>query len=128
MPWNFSQDRPIFQQIVDIIVMRILNGEYKTGDKLLPVRDFAVEAGVNPNTMQRALTEVENMGLIYTKRGDGRYVGENSVTVEKIKSEYVLRATHDYISSLKALGLQDEMIIQSVCEELKKQKTEGRNL
>ena len=71
MAWSFSTDRPIFQQIADIIVLKIISGEYPPGYRLNAVRDLALEAGVNPNTMQRALTTAEDGGIIYVRRGEG---------------------------------------------------------
>lgn len=120
MAWSFSDDKPIFQQIVDIITVKILSGQYRSGDKLLPVREFAVEAGVNPNTMQRALTAIEETGLIYTRRGDGRYVAENLAVADEIRKEYVKQNTKEYILRLRALGLDDEEILGAVNTGLKK--------
>ncbi len=77
MAWNLDGDRPIYIQLVEILQNKIIAGEYKPGEKLPSVRDFAQEAGVNPNTMQRAFANLEQMGLIVTMRTNGRTVADN---------------------------------------------------
>lgn len=114
MAWSFTNDRPIFQQIIDIIVLEIISGRYRPGEKLDTVRDFAVSAGVNPNTMQRALTEIENTGIIYTKRGDGRYVVEDMNIINEIRSKYVADKAKEFTVSLKKLGLSETEILDAV--------------
>lgn len=118
MAWNFSNDKPIFQQLVDIITVDIINGKYSPGEKLLPVRELAVMAGVNPNTMQRALAAVEESGLIYTKRGDGRYVSEDEGIVKSALQEYVVKIVRDFISAMKGLGLDENQILTFVKSSL----------
>lgn len=119
MSWSFSNDKPIFQQLVDIITLKIISEEYPTGSKLDAVRELAVTAGVNPNTMQRALAEIENTELIYTKRGDGRYVTEDADKIAAAKNAYVSERVRVFIESVKALGLDDGEILNAVKEELK---------
>ena len=119
MSWSFSNDKPIFQQLVDIITLKIISGEYPAGSKLEAVRELAVVAGVNPNTMQRALSEIEGTGLIYTKRGDGRYVTEDYSKIASIKEKYVNGYTEKYIESLKNLGLNNDEIAEAVKKLLK---------
>lgn len=118
MPWEFSNAKPIFQQLTDMITADIIRGKYKPGDKLEPVRDLAITAGVNPNTMQRALSEIENSGLIYTKRGDGRYVSEEKEIMDAVVQTYVQKSVTDFISALIALGLTKEQILASVQAQL----------
>lgn len=118
MSWSFSNDKPIFQQLKDIIILEIISGRYKPGDRLEAVRDLAVTAGVNPNTMQRALAEIESTGIIYTKRGDGRYVTENTEIISEIRKTYVTGKTRDFIKRLKTLGLNEKEIIQAVEDAL----------
>ena len=105
MAWSFSTDRPIFQQIADIIVLKIISGEYPPGYRLNAVRDLALEAGVNPNTMQRALTTAEDGGIIYVRRGEGRYVTEDTEKIAAFRIEYVLKQTREFASRMKSLGL-----------------------
>ena len=75
MALNFSNDKPIFEQIIDYIVMKISTNEYAQDERILSVRDYALQLGVNPNTVQRALTELERVGVLYSRRGEGRFVG-----------------------------------------------------
>ena len=105
MAWSFDADRPIFQQIEDILTARILAGQYAPGEKLPAVRELALEAGVNPNTMQRALADVEARGLVLTRRGDGRYVSEEEVAVRKARQQSAARYVDDMIAALTALGI-----------------------
>ena len=121
MSWSFTNDKPIFQQLVDIITLKIISGEYPTGSKLDAVRELAVTAGVNPNTMQRALAEIETTGLIFTKRGDGRYVTEDNDKINAEKNAYVTERVRLLIESVKALGLDDEEILKAVNNELRGQ-------
>lgn len=114
MSWSFSNDKPIFQQLVDIIILKIISGSYPPGGRLDAVRELAVTAGVNPNTMQRALAEVENTGIIYTKRGDGRYVTEDTEKIDALKKDYVSRKAQAFIESVDTLGLNEEEILQAV--------------
>lgn len=118
MPWSFCDSKPIFQQIVDTITVMILRGQYRAGDRLPAVRDFAVEAGVNPNTMQRALNIIEETGLIYTRRGDGRYVTENSDKASEIREKYVKENVKVLIENLSQLGLDEKTILDAVKREL----------
>ena len=74
MEWNFKSGIPIYTQIIDEMTMRIASGYYGPGDKLPSVRDLAMDAGVNPNTMQRALAELERRGLVFSERTSGRFV------------------------------------------------------
>ena len=121
MSWSFTNDKPIFQQLVDIITLKIISGEYPTGSKLDAVRELAVTAGVNPNTMQWALAEIETTGLIFTKRGDGRYVTEDNDKINAAKNAYVTERVRLLIESVKALGLDDGEILKAVNNELRGQ-------
>ena len=83
MAWELDSDRPIFIQIVERIQMEIISGKYSPGDKLPSVRDLAAVAAVNPNTMQKALTELERTGLVYSQRTSGRFITEDAKMIEK---------------------------------------------
>lgn len=121
MSWSFTNDKPIFQQLVDIITLKIISGEYPAGSKLEAVRELAVISGVNPNTMQRALAEIESTGLIFTKRGDGRYVTEDRDRINSAKEAYVTERVRLFIESVKALGLDDGEILKAVDNKLRRQ-------
>lgn len=127
MAWNFSNDKPIFQQLVEIITIRIISGKYNPGDKLESVRDLAVTAGVNPNTMQRALNEIENIGLIYAKRGDGRYVGEDQAVMDNARNDYVNKYVDEFIAGMAALHMTDIQIREALDLRLNEMNLKGGN-
>ncbi len=85
MPWNLTSDRPIFMQLIEIIQHDIISGKYAPGDKLPSVRDLASAAAVNPNTMQKALSELERSGLVYSQRTSGRFITEDHTMIEQLK-------------------------------------------
>ena len=85
MKWDFNDNQPIYSQIVDKITMNIVSGEYKAGQKLTSVRDLAAEASVNPNTMQKALAELERNGLVFSNRTSGRYITNDLEMLDEIK-------------------------------------------
>ncbi len=114
MPWEFTNDRPIFQQLSDIIVKDVVSGRYKPGEKLPAVRDIALTAGVNPNTMQRAFAEAENRGIILTKRGDGRYVTEDIELIKSISYKLLSDMAKGLVLSATELGFSGEEIIEIV--------------
>ncbi len=119
MSWNFSEDKAIFLQIAEEITNGIVNGKYMPGEKLPTVRDFAVQAGVNPNTMQRALTEIEQKGLIMTRRGDGRYVTGDTELIKSMGNKRLVEASTDFIASMIELGFCKEDILAQVKKTLK---------
>lgn len=120
MDWSFDNSIPIYAQLVQQFKLAIVSGEFKCGEKLPGVRDFAAQAGVNPNTMQRAFAELERLGLVYTQRGDGRYVTEDASAINGMKNTLAEEQTLKYISSMLALGFGTEQIllwINKVTEE-----------
>ena len=122
MTWNLNSDRPIYAQILDQITTRIICGIYEPGEKLPSVRDLAVEAGVNPNTMQRAFAQLEQSGLIKTLRGNGRTVTEDINMIEKVKHDIALTQIKEFFKNMKELGFSNEMIFQMVQEAAEKEK------
>ena len=85
MPWDLDNDRPIYLQLMERIQQDIIAGVYKPGDKIPSVRDLALDAAVNPNTMQKALAELERNGLVYSQRTSGRFITEDEETLEMIQ-------------------------------------------
>ncbi len=114
MSWQFTNDKSIFLQIVDIIKLDIIKGKYNAGQKLPTVRDMAIEAGVNPNTMQRAFALIEQEGLIYTKRGDGRYVNENNNALKTHASLHLQNTIKNTLDNLLASGFTKKQILSEV--------------
>lgn len=119
MEFNFTNDCPIYIQLADQIVAGILAGEYKPGDKLPSVREFAVIASVNPNTAQRALAELETAGLIDTMRNTGKFVTGEESAIEMARQERGLVLAERFIKGMAALGYSEDQtmeIIQKFCK------------
>ena len=85
MDFTFDNNIPIYIQLLDYLKIYLISGVFKAGDKLPSVRDFATTFKVNPNTMQKALTELEDMNLIYTERTNGKYVTNDAKLIESLK-------------------------------------------
>lgn len=111
MAWDFKNDRPIYTQILEQMEQKIISGEYPAGSRLPSVRDLAAEAAVNPNTMQRAMAELENRGLIVTNRTSGRTVTEDETIMRSMKNEKAQGYTIEYIEKMAELGFgRDEIM------------------
>lgn len=114
MAWNFKNDRPIYAQILEQIEQKIISGEYPAGSRVPSVRELAAEAAVNPNTMQRAMAELENRGLIVTNRTSGRTVTDDEGILENMKNDKALGYTRDYIEKMKDLGYGQKEIMELI--------------
>ena len=111
MPWNLNSDRPIFLQIVERIQTDIISGKYKPGDKLPSVRDLASEASVNPNTMQKAFSELERTGLVYTQRTAGRFITEDTELIDELNKDFAKEKITEFIDLMQKLGFSKEEIL-----------------
>lgn len=111
MAWTLDSDRPIFLQLVERIQMDIIAGRYKSGDKLPSVRELAAEAAVNPNTMQKAFSELERTGLVYSQRTSGRFITEDTKMIEELKASIAKEKIEEFLESMKKIGFQDEEIL-----------------
>ncbi|MEY8390075.1 GntR family transcriptional regulator [Lachnospiraceae bacterium] len=116
MSWNLDSDRPIFIQIIEKIQMDIISGLYGPGDKLPSVRDLAQDASVNPNTMQKALSELERTGLVYSLRTSGRFITEDTVMIENLKAELAKEIITQFLCNMQKLGIQKEEAISLISE------------
>lgn len=112
MEWKFSDDIPIYQQIMDKIKQQIASGELTAGQKLPSVRDMALEAGVNPNTMQKALAELEREGLLYSQRTAGRFVAEQQEIKKGLQEEMMMEYIETFLSNMKKLGYTVEEVVE----------------
>lgn len=112
MAWEFSNERPIYVQVSDQIVSGILTGTFKMGEKLPSVREFAIIAAVNPNTVQRALSELESVGLIETQRNTGKYVTQEGSKIEMARKERGELLATEFLKSMAALGYTSEQTIR----------------
>lgn len=117
MSWKLNSDRPIYSQIVERIQVKIISGFYSPGDRLPSVRDLAAEAGVNPNTMQKAFGELERGGLIVTQRTSGRSVTEEKDMIKTIQKELAAGKIREFLESMKELGFERKEILSLIKEE-----------
>ena len=112
MPWEFTNDRPVYAQLVDEIMLRIISGVYPSGTRIDSVRDLAEQAQVNPNTMQKALQEVERLGLIYSQRTSGKYVTEDEELIKGTRLSIAKSEIEAFISKMNKLGMSTEEIVK----------------
>ena len=122
MPWNLDSSRPIYLQIIERVQMDIITGRYQPGDKLPSVRDLAQEAAVNPNTMQKALSELERSGLIYSQRTSGRFITEDKELIHQMKKELAAAEVSAFVAHMKQLGISPEEIRQLIAETIEEEE------
>ena len=118
MSWNLSSDRPIFQQIIEHMELEIVQGVYKPGQKLPSVRELAMQATVNPNTMQRALSEMERMGLMHSERTSGRFITEDVGMIKELKKELAGSEITRFLEQMRRLGYSGEELLDILKEEM----------
>lgn len=116
MPWNLNSDRPIFMQIIEILQLDIVSGKYAPGDKLPSVRDLALEAAVNPNTMQKALSELERSGLVFSQRTSGRFITEDITMIEELKTSLAREKIKEFLDGMRKLGFEKEEALTLITE------------
>lgn len=119
MPWELDSDRPIYLQLMERIQKDIIAGTYRPGDKLPSVRDLALNAAVNPNTMQKALSELERSGLVYSHRTSGRFITEDEKMLAQVKDQLASRYIREFMEKMRQMGFSDEEIIQRIQETAK---------
>ena len=122
MPWNLDSDRPIYLQLMERIQHDIISGTYKPGDKLPSVRELAMEASVNPNTMQKALSELERIGLVHSRRTSGRFITEDETMIKQIKTETATEHIREFLKSMEYLGFTRPEILELVQDTMKEEK------
>lgn len=119
MPWNLDDDRPIYLQLMERIQHDIVSGVYEPGDKLPSVRDLAVDAAVNPNTMQKALSELERCGLVHSQRTSGRFITDDADLIRQMRTEMALEHIRDFFIQMHKLGFSDEETLEMIRRTLK---------
>ena len=117
MNWQFRSDQPIYSQLVQQLTRAILSGELSAGSRVSAVRELAAQAGVNPNTMQRAMAELEQSGLIYSQRTAGRFVTEDEAVIDECRRRLARQEAAAFRASMAALGYDHEQILQLLQEE-----------
>lgn len=111
MAWNLNSDRPIYTQVLEEIQIRIIIGQYKAGERIPSVRELAEQAGVNPNTMQKALTELERSGLVMSQRTSGRIVTGDLELLRQTRNKLAYDQINAFIERMKKLGFEKEEVM-----------------
>lgn len=114
MAKEFETSKPIYLQIADHVFQKIIREELKPGDKLPSVREMAVQMGVNPNTIQRTYSEMERMGVVETRRGQGTFIVENSEIITELKQTIQLEVISSFVKKMKDLGFSKEEMIANL--------------
>ena len=123
MTWNLDSNRPIYAQIIEKIQLDIVSGRYKPKDKLPSVRDLASDASVNPNTMQKALSELERTGLVYSQRTSGRFITEDITMIEKLKETIASTQIQEFMEKMNQMGFDKKETLQLIEKILREDKS-----
>ncbi len=116
MDYIFDNERPIYLQLVEKVKLEIVSGKLKSGERIPSVRELALTTRVNPNTMQKALSELEDEGLIYTERTNGKFVTENGELIEKLKNEMAKEKVNNYLKDMNNIGISYEEALKYLKE------------
>lgn len=117
MSWDFKDDRAIYLQLIEQIQLRIISGLYKSGQRLPSVRDMASEASVNPNTMQKALSKLEKIGIVYSQGTSGRFITDDLRKIEELKKDLAIEQAEKFLRSMGKMGFNNEesiIIVQNL--------------
>ena len=109
---KFDNNIPIYIQLVEEIKKDIISGRILPGDRLSSVREYALEMKVNPNTMQKALQELENLNLVYTERTNGKFVTTDKRLIDKYRKEYALNLSNKYFTDMESIGFTKEEVVE----------------
>lgn len=121
MQWKLSDDRPIYVQLMETITAAIASGTLAAGSRFPSVREMAAQAGVNPNTMQRALAELERDGLLYSQRTAGRFVTDQSDRITQKRKELAMQQIRIFLSSMKEMGYTSEQTLNLIQQAVKEE-------
>ena len=116
MTWNISAGRPVYVQLVEQLELALVAGEFPPGSRIPPVRELAADAGVNPNTMQRALQELEGRGLLQAQRTAGRTVTADDAALRALRRRRAKALAEEFMHQMQALGM-DEAEIEALLRE-----------
>lgn len=114
MQWEFNSDRAIYAQIIEQMKLFIVSGELEPGDKVPSVRELASEAGVNPNTMQKALSELERGGLLFSNRTSGRFITEDGAMIQNIKEELAKENIENFLKNMEKIGFDKKQTAELI--------------
>ena len=124
MEWNITAGRPVYLQLIEQLQLAIVTGALPAGARVPPVRELAAEAGVNPNTMQKALQELENRGLMQTQRTAGRTVTGDTALLEALRRQQAEAYAGQFLQKMQALGLTPQQV-QELLHRMSEQKGES---
>lgn len=116
MDFEFDDDKPIYKQLVEKLKLQIILGKFHAGDKLPSVRELSTLIRVNPNTIQRSLSELEKDGLIYTKRTLGKFVTEDQDVIHQIKKALAIQKIDNFICDMGELGFDQNKVLELLKE------------
>ena len=116
MEYQFTSDKPIYLQLMDVFKVAIVSGELPKGERLESVRDLAIVAKVNPNTMQKALAELERIGLVRTERTSGRFITDDEELILSMKKELAEKEIKEFLEKMKQMGLTKDTVIKMISE------------
>lgn len=116
MDYIFSDDRPIYIQLVEMLRFQIVSGKLRMGERISSVRELALTAKVNPNTMQKALVELESEGLVFTERTNGKFVTNDMELIEKVKKNLAKEKIENYLNGMKDIGIDKAEAIKYLQE------------
>lgn len=110
MDYQFDNDKPIYLQMVEVIKKEIISGRLKCGEKIPSVREIAFQAKVNPNTVQKALAELERCGLVYTERTNGKFVTENNSIIKEYRDDIINEKVESFLKDMIHIGVNEDEI------------------
>ena len=119
---NFETSTPIYMQIAERLFYQLVRGEIKPGEKLPSVREMAIQASVNPNTIQRTYSEMERMGVVETKRGQGTFVVDHPDIVQQLKMRLQGNVIETFVGSMKDLGFTDSEMVVGLQQHLQRRQ------
>lgn len=128
MSKKYEATKPIYLQIVDLVCRQIARGEIRPGEKLPSVREMAIQSGVNPNTIQRSYTEMERMGIVEARRGQGSFVLEDEGIVQELQQSMQKEIIEQFVGNMKDLGFSSSEIIAGLQSYLKERDEDDDSL
>ena len=123
MTWNLDPSRPIYAQIAELVRLDIISGLYQPGTKLPSVRELAAQAKVNPNTMQKALTELERSGLVHSMRTSGRFITEDIDMIQKMKEDLATDQIRGFLEKMSSMGFQPQDTLKLIEKIIKEERS-----
>lgn len=112
--YEFNTTEPIYIQMINIFKLKIVSGEWTRGSRTPTVRDLAMEYGINPNTVQRSLSELERDGLMYCERTSGRYITSDESLIQREKEKMAQYEISGFMSKMKAIGCSEAEIVELI--------------